>query len=344
MEYREPPRIAATERRLDGEVDGANPRPRLRRFDFARAERHLDFPRLALTVLLATAAVVVVGYLVTRLSRSAVDWLHHQPQYQLRFLDIELKPPPPPWFRGGAEGFLKQVRENAREAEVLRVLDLSKGEIDKDQIAIDFKKFPWVEDVPRVEYPPHKITVHLAYKTPVAWIGAPPSAPACLDRNGCMLPVADVDADRLGSLIRITGDGLEQASAGNRPGISWRSSSPVPEAGRLEESVEDAAKLSEFFLRPERIKETSGTAALRIIRVNLPIDDRGLWIETKEHAMILWGDAPGKESSDHLKANEKWEILKNWAKSTVQRTLPPLDYWQFSKTELIPVHTDRNRN
>ena len=249
MEYREPPRIAATERRLDGVVDDPSHRPQLRRFDFVRAERRLDSPRLALAVLLATTAVAVVGYLLTQLSLSAVDWLHRQPQYQLKFVDIRLEPPPPPWFRGGTDAFLKQVRANAREAESLPILELPKGGIDKDQIAIDFKKFHWVEAVSRVEYPPHSITVHLDYRVPVALIHVSPSSRTYLDREGCLLPVEDVDLDRLGPLIRLTGSGLEQASVDNRPGLPWRSSAAGADAHRLEEGVRDASALAGFFLR-----------------------------------------------------------------------------------------------
>ena len=44
MVYRETPGIAAQDGRLEGVIDDAEARPRLRRFDFVRAERQLDFP------------------------------------------------------------------------------------------------------------------------------------------------------------------------------------------------------------------------------------------------------------------------------------------------------------
>jgi hypothetical protein len=342
MEYREPPRIAATERRLDGVVDDAEIRPRLRRFEFVRAQRHLDFPRLAVAVLVAMATVAVVGYGLFQVSTSAVTWLHHQPQFQLRFLDIQLKPPPPDWFRGGTEAFLKQVRANARESEVLEIMDLPRGSLDKDQIAIDFKKDPWVEDVPRVEYPPYSIAVHLVYRTPVAWIHAPPAPPVYLDRDGTTLPIEDVDRDKLGPLLPVIGRGLDQASAANEPGLPWRSSAPGADAARLKRCVEDAATLAGFLLESERARESSTTAALRMVRI-VTADHRGLWLVNSENAMILWGDAPGKESNGSLKAVEKWEILGRWAKSMVQRSLPSGDYWEFSKSELIATETDHKR-
>ncbi|MGC8640528.1 MAG: hypothetical protein ACP5XB_11700 [Isosphaeraceae bacterium] len=353
MEYREPPRIAAAERRLDGALDDPGPRPRPRHFEFAHAQRQLDSPRLAFAILLAMVALAVAGYLVSQFSRTAIDWLHQQPRYQFRFDDIELVPPPPDWFRGGAKAFLKQVRENAKEAEVLRVLELHKGESDKDQILLDFKKFPWVEDAPRVEYPPRSIRAHLVYRVPVARMWFPQTLPVYLDREGCLLPVEDIDLERLGPLIRITGAGLERAAAGNRPGLAWRSSAAGAEAVRLEESLKDAAALAGFILAPEHVKEAAELPALRIIRIEAA-EPRGLWLENAcvldqrgqdiVPSMILWGEAPDKEAPGSLKASEKWDILKNWAKNSARRRLPEHDYWEFSKSELKPVETDHRRS
>ena len=168
MEYREPPRIAATEGRLDGVIDHPEPRPRLRRFELIRAHRQLDLPRVLAAVLVALAGLGILAYSAAHVVRLAVRWLHQQPQYQLRFQDIRLAEPPPAWFRGGSEAFLKQVRENVDEAESLPVLDLA-----PDRIERDFRLFHWVDDVRRVEYPPQGITVHLVYKQPVARIPIP---------------------------------------------------------------------------------------------------------------------------------------------------------------------------
>lgn len=339
MEYREPPRIAATERRLDGVVDDAKPGPRLRRFEFVRSQRQLDLPRLLLALVIGAAALAVAGYLAAQISRSAVSWLHEQPQYQVRFLDITLKPPPPKWFRGGSESFLRQVRDNAREGEVLQVLDLPKGDIARDQIAVDFKKFPWVQNVPQVEYPPHGIVVHLVYRVPVAWMHFPPAPAVYLDREACLLPVEDVDRTLLGPLIRITGQGLERGSADNRPGIAWRSSATGAEAARMNKSLESAAALAAFLLQPDHAEETAATPALRFIRIEAA-DPRGLWIESAEHAMILWGDAPGEEDVGTPAAEEKWSVLRKWAKNSDQHALPAGDYWRFSRSELVPVRVD----
>src|SRR5208283_1702981 len=214
MVYRETPRIAAQDGRLDGVIDDADSRPRLRRFDFVRAERQLDLPRVLLASCLFVAGVALMGYLGTQALRSTIRWLHQQPQYQVRFLDIRLQDEPPAWFRGGAQAFLRQVRENVKEAEVLPVMDLETDRIDRD-----FRLFPWVDHVARVEYPPQGITVHLLYKQPVATIPFPPGGHVILDRKATILPGEDIDTKKLGPLIKITGTGLDQPASDNQPGL-----------------------------------------------------------------------------------------------------------------------------
>jgi hypothetical protein len=337
MEYREAPRIAANEGRLDGVIDDADSRPRLRRFDFVRAERQLDLPRVLLAFFVAAAAVALLGYLGTQALRTTIRWLHQQPQYQVRFLDIRLCNEPPAWFRGGAEAFLRQVRENVKEAEVLPVMELEKERIERD-----FKLFPWVDSVTRVEYPPQGITVHLVYKQPVAIIPFPPGQPAILDRNAHIVPSEDIDTEKLGPLIRITGKGLDQASTDNRPGRAWKSSAPGAEGTRLEHCVLGAAKLAGFLLDPDRASEAAAVPALRVLAI-VATDRRGFFLQNAEDAMIQWGEAPGAEASGNLDGKEKWEIWKKWANTPSRRVLPSGDYWMFSRTELKPVETGRSR-
>ncbi len=63
MSYRETPRIAAKDGRLEGAVDDEDPRSRLRRFDFIRAERQLDIPRVVLATGALVAGLALLGYL-----------------------------------------------------------------------------------------------------------------------------------------------------------------------------------------------------------------------------------------------------------------------------------------
>ena len=337
MVYRETPRIAAKDGRLDGVIDDADSRPRLRRFDFVRAERQLDLPRVLLASCLFVAGLALLGYLGTQALRSMIRWLHQQPQYQVRFLDIRLHDEPPAWFRGGAQAFLRQVREHAKEAEVLPVMELESERID-----LDFRRYPWVDDVKRVEYPPQGITVHLVYKQPVATIPFSPGEHVILDRNGHILPVEDIDTKKLGPLISITGRGLDQAATDNQPGRAWKSSAPGAEGPRLERCVLGAARLAGFLQEPDRASEAASLPALRVKAI-VATDGRGLFVQNVEDAMIYWGEASGSEASGNLQEKEKWEMLKKWATAPSRRILPDGDYWMFSRVDLKPVKTSRAR-
>ena len=61
MVYRETPRIAAQDGRLDGVVDDTGPGPRLRRFDFVRTQRQLDLPRVLLACSLSVVWISLGG-------------------------------------------------------------------------------------------------------------------------------------------------------------------------------------------------------------------------------------------------------------------------------------------
>ncbi|QEH33055.1 hypothetical protein OJF2_15510 [Aquisphaera giovannonii] len=350
MDYREPPRITTADARLDGGFVADDSPRRPRRFDFVRPERHLDLPRVLLAALAGMLALGFCGYLMWRGARSAVEWLHVQPDYELRFTELTLAEPPPEWFRGGREAFLKRVRENAQEDEVLRVLDLAKGQADpeKSRIHRAFRLFPFVEDVTKVEYPPRGIVVHLVYKQPVAIIPFRGDEPVILDRNAHVLPNEDIDLEKLPPPIQLLGARtILMPSPGLQPGLPWRPPSSVPDGAQIERCVKQAANLAAFFLEPERAELAASTPALKIIGITvteaIPTPDvsepRGFFLVNAEKAFILWGPAPGEEAPGALSASEKWAILAKWAKITPRPVLPGRDYWAFSRTDLEGVRT-----
>jgi hypothetical protein len=340
MEYRETPRITSNEAGVEGIVDepGSGPRPRLRRFEFVRSQRQLDLPRILVAVLLGLLALGLLSYLALAALHQAMLWVHRQPDYALPFGEIQLIPEPPAWFRGGSAGFLKQVQENAGEPEVLPVLDLERGAtLDRSRIARAFKVFPWVDDVTRIEYPPHAIRVHLAYKTPVATIPYKGAEPALLDRKGHLLSSQNVDLEQLEPLILIMGQKLAPASS-NRPGTPWRSNQPAPEAERIERGVRGAAQLAGFFHDRLANEPRPVPPALRVQAI-VASDRRGLWVQNAEQEMILWGEPPGDEPIGAASLDEKWEMLKAWARNAARKPLPAGDYWAFGRSELRPVET-----
>jgi hypothetical protein len=344
MEYRETPRMPATEERIDGVIDDVPPRPRLRRFEFVRSERHLDMTRVVLVGGALLAALSLLAYLGVQGIQGSIRWVQEQPQYQVKFQDIQLAAPPPAWLRGGAEGLLKQVREASGEAEILRIFEIKHGaKIEENPIARDFLESPWVQEVKRIEYPPYGIRVHLGYKTPVAVLSYARGEQILLDRAGTILPLDDVETSKLGPVIKIVGGGLAP-SAENQAGKRWKSAVAGAAGARLERAVGDAARLAGFLLAPERAGEAAACPALRVLSViatdgqGKP-DDRGLFVLNAEAAVILWGNPPGTENGTGPDEEEKWKILRKWAKGTQARALSPGDYWAFRKGELKAVNT-----
>jgi hypothetical protein len=340
MEYRKMPRIAAPEERLDEVIDGATPHPRLRRFDFVTAPRHIDMTRVMLAGSVLLSIVAAGLYLGAHAFRSAVDLLRRQPQYQLGFHEIKLKHDPPLWFRGGAASFLKQVRATAGESDVLPLLELEKGRIERD-----FKVFPWVDDVRRIEYPPGGIEVDLAYKIPVAVIPFRRGAQIVVDAHGHVLPADDIDPVTVSRLIRVMGtrDVPLVPSVDNPPGKAWKSGALGALDSRQERAVAAAARLAGFLDEPDRRREAALLPPLRIVTI-IATDDRGLFVQTAEETVILWRDALRDDADDEPDDEEKWLILRKWASGSGQRSLPSRDFWRFSRSdrsswELTAVHT-----
>ena len=167
MEHREPPRIAAGDRRFDGAIE----EPRGRDSGCARSTRS------AIDVALTSSepALMVAGgarrsrrcsfYLGSRATIAAVAWLHRQSQYQLAFDEIQLAHELPSWYRGGNREFLDRVRRGSGQSE----RHFSTGG-RPDRLAVAFKLDPWVEEVVKVSYAPGRISVDLKFREPVAWV------------------------------------------------------------------------------------------------------------------------------------------------------------------------------
>jgi hypothetical protein len=312
-------------------IDDATPRPRprLRRFDFVTAPRHIDMTRVILAGFVLLSIVAAGLYLGAHAFRGAIDLLRRQPQYQLGFHEIKLKHDPPVWFRGGAASFLKQVRATAGESEVLPLLELEKGRIERD-----FKVFPWVDDVRRIEYPPGGIEVDLAYKIPVAVIPFRGGAQIVVDAHGHVLPAEDIDPRTLTSLVKIMGtpEAPLVPSTENPPGKAWKSGAAEALGARQDRAVVGAAKLAGFLDRPDRRQESAILPALRIVTI-IATDNRGLFVQNAEETYIHWRGAPGDEASDEPGAEEKWQILRKWAKNSIRRSLPSRDFWEFSRSD-----------
>lgn len=323
MEYRETPRIAAKDARLDGVIEDPGSRSRFARFEFVRGPRSIDASRVALVAAIVLGGMTLVGYVGFQSLRAAVRWLHQQPQYQLSFLDLQLRDPPPPWIRGGREAFLRQVRERAREQEVLPIMDLEPGRLEWD-----FKQSPWVDNVTRVEFPPQTAIVHVVYKQPVAVMASAAGERVYLDRKGHILPADEIDLQHLGPIVRISGRELAP-SPENRPGGVWKAGGTETQASRLQRCVLGACKMAGFLLEPPRADDAAAAPSLHFTEV-VATDPRGLFLRNVQGTMVLWGEAPDDEPSGSPDASEKWEVLRKWADKRAPMMLPAGDYWALT--------------
>jgi hypothetical protein len=218
MEHREAPRVGSDDRPFDGGPAPALGAFRLRRFDAEGNRRKVDFPRAGL---LAVAGLALAGctlYLADRARRAAFDWLADQPQYQIPFEQIELVVEPPRWYEGGSHAFLEGVRKTSREPEHIFILAVSRNDLKSA-----FKKYPWVDEVTRVTYPPGRVRVELRYRRPVAWVQLRAADQILIDEEGTVLPAADVDVAALGRVVKITGVAGTSPASATKYGERWKS-------------------------------------------------------------------------------------------------------------------------
>ena len=304
MVYRETPRIAAKDGRLDGVIDDADARPRLRRFDFVRAESQLDLPR----VLLASGTLRGRRG-PDRLPGNADPALHDSlaPSATSISSQVPRYPPSetsrPPGSAAAPRLSCGQVRSHARKRKSSQSWTLRRERIDRD-----FKLFPWVD---RRQYassiPPRASRSIFVYKQPVATITVPPGQSVILDRNGIILPREDIDTKKLGPLIRIDcRQGPGSAALGQSAGPDleivrpWRRG---PTAGTLRPgSCTSSLGSSRNLIEPGRPPQTRHSACW----LSSPPMIAGICsFRTAEKVMVLWGEAPESETSGNLEREGK---------------------------------------
>lgn len=311
MENRELPRMSMAE--------GPATR-RFARFVDSPQVRRLAPTRLVLAILAASAGFLIVGLLISSFAGSARRWLHHQPQYQLAFREIELVPPPPPWYQGDAPVFLDRVREAASlQADKFPVLEVPPQELKRV-----FGLYCWVERVLRVEkrYPNHVI-VALEYRKPVA---IPENIKGLLlDASGVFLPLTDVERAALPTLIPIRASGK---AYNPRPGEKWKKGDPAKGPLETNELAVNASRLA-AFLQTARASLKAEQKAPDVLAIHAR--DDGIWV-LWEKAWVQWHAAPGDEKIGEPGADAKWTFLCEWFQHHGVSEVAYPEYLAFAKT------------
>ncbi len=210
-------------------------------------------------------------------------------------------------------------KSNVRE-EVYRNSSLSLVHLlDRDATAtIDraFDAHAWVQRTIRVQkMGGSRVNVDLVYREPIAMVyyeptggevipGAKPLEPGVfpVDQAGIVLPTDDFTSDQVGNYFCIFADGAAPAS--RDAGMPFGDS-----------RIFDALQLCQL-LAPQR--ESLG---LKVVYVNTDKEAgaRSPWtlsIKTRDHRLIAWGHAPGRESTDEPSADDKLIKLQRWLKAT----------------------------
>lgn len=322
MDQDEPPRRLSTEGRFRDPIElGLEPpargRPRLRRLPNPGRFRSLSSGQKALIGLLACLLLALSTMLVGGLRRGVISFVHAREQYQLSWSEIELSPPPPPWFRGGSSRFLDRVWEKTTEPRTFSSLDL-----DPRRLNLLFRRNPWVHQVVKVEaLYPNRVVVRLVYRVPVGLAKLDEDRKVLVDQAGVMLPPEDVDLE----MLEVVGLANFQAPKAFRHGEVWSVDDPT-----RRERIVAAARLSGFIQsrRGSLVEALPSTHYVLVqpFTVEKPEPRNGLYVQITggksvregDSLMFLWEDSGAIRSVRELSDDQKWTMLLDWL-----RTHPP---------------------
>jgi hypothetical protein len=337
MEVPHPPRLGPGDRRL--EIPPAQPNAvSSRRDQWIRARRLFphDARRFGTLVLLLIASTVAVIYAGSLALDTAVRWLHQQSEYQVKFSDIELVPPPPPWFLGGQARFLERVREDANESEKIPFLDLYAIDADRSKadnrdpnrpatqsisddaqagrIELAFRKFPWVRQVGRVTYRSRKIRVELEYFEPQVYLNWSGVDQFLLDSAGHLLPVTDLDSKKRPLLRIVTRDLTSENLL--KPGLILKTADE-----QLERKIFRAMQMATFLTTAERNLDPALPAEVRVDRIFLDIpkhlkpipneDPDDLYVSTRIGTFWRWRLPAAEGNAMQATLTGLWSSYKN---------------------------------
>ncbi len=247
--------------------------------------------RVLLTVgVLAIVGVVVVGRMV---------WLHvrehvaARDDYRLTAADISITAPPP-WIHANVKA--EAIHDGLSEAP-LSILD--DGLVER--IHSVFSLHPWVAKVQRVtkSHPAH-VEVEIVYRRPVAMVEVP-GGWYPVDAEGVLLPIDDFSPADARSYPLLSG--VESSPIGGA-GVKW-GDAVVFGGAKVAESLRPL--WSEFALRkirwakPAAGSDPSAPAMFELLTVGGNV--------------ILWGAAPGTETSGEPTAQQKIVRLKAYVAS-----------------------------
>jgi hypothetical protein len=219
----------------------------------------------------------------------------HWESYTLKWEQLDLTPAPP-WVRRDVKGDIARTSDLPR-------LALLNPTLTK-QIATAFALHPWVESVREVRksYPAH-VSVELAYRRPVGMVEIEHLGKAGLlpiDRNGTLLPPDDFTITDTKILPRIR---IADTFPAGTVGSAWGDA-----------RVSGAAQVAWLLLDQWNTSPLYSVNALPLEPGTLP-ELANFEVTTRDNRKLIWGHAPGKETSGEATVEQKlqklWNALKH---------------------------------
>jgi hypothetical protein len=274
------------------------------------------FARLAATPVAKKLAVgrvgrvVVLGIIVTSLlvvggssvSRTLVAWLHHQPEYQLRFADIEIEPPVPPWIKGGRKALLENIQAGRKALDSFSALD-----IPLEQIRNAFHLNPWVSSTDRVVRTfPNKVTIFVTLREPMARVSVANKSWFIVDREGKVLPEEEVELSRLDLPVMI----VLKTPPSSPPiaGLDWPGVQNTETSGsksRVALSISLARFLRDRMSAEKGRKNVPQVASIFVDEK----DYLGLMLKFDNRLHVFWGRDADRGKSSEPSDLEKWRRI-----------------------------------
>lgn len=251
------------------------------------------------------AATVLIGSSSTHGFRHMADWVRRQSLFEIKPENITLQPEPPDWLLDGSDRLLKLVPEILTpERQSAGVLTTDPDEIARRLIML----MPWVETVHSVKLlHPNRLELHLGFRRPVMALSLIKKGLFLLDRQGVILPAADVRKDFLDNLIQFNYADMLVDQVVQRGGKHPAQLTPgqVWEDARVAESLALATFLTDQDNARKRLRRL-----FRLIDA-ANVQDK-LIARTSDDLWIAWGRPPGQEQPGEPKAETKWRLLMEW--------------------------------
>ena len=301
--------------------------------------RRLAPAKLAGSTAAALLALGLAWVVSSTIVRTMTDWVDARPEHRLAFAEIELVPRPPLWIRTGAAGILHSVRVESRREEHVSIPGL-----DLEEFRKDFRRCPWVEDVPGVVRSYGRLAVRLVYRKPVAVAAYDGELVLVIDKDGVILPPDDIDWIEKGTRFRIRGIDEPLMTirdvprpASTVPGLPWKRADTPEALGDRDPMVVGAARLAAFFQGRPRVTP-AGKAAPAFVAIWPDPESRRYFLKDGGDHWVFWDSAPGAEPLGGPTAVEKWSMLLDWIDRHGPLTVGAPAYLRFERSgaEIFP--------